>query len=727
MMGAGTMGGGGLAETARLVTELDLKDNLTGGLHQAEAATASYGKSATAAGVAADKVTMKGGAMQRALGGIGGAAHHAGERVKGLATMLGAGGLLGGILGIVAYSKKAIDNAEAWADNTRKINQMTHMGVHDASQFSNAFDKLGVSADKQQRILGFLSRNLGTYTKDTKTAKKFQDEWGFSLLDSHGKAKSIQQTLLDFTDYFNRKGIPDTQKAALANKLFGRSWQDLLPIFEVGSKKVKKGMDEALTMTDAQMKSMTKWRDTQRELNDAMGDLSSSVGVALVPVFTEWAQELSTFIRDHSDDVLKFFKDLGNTARDVARFITGTVLPTVKGLADTVLGFWNSIPGPLKDLLVQGFVADRVIKFAFGFSTTDLLKGGLKSLLGGGGLFSRGSSMASPLYVKDVTGGLGGGGAAGMAGGAGKGLGMMGKAVLAVEVVAMAAAVWDAWQTNIVEPVHAAQKANADAAAGIVGEGRTKAMDDMTNMARLLREAQGAERVVIDTTSAGEIGQAMMNASKEILTGSKSQADIVAGIAKLQEAQQQATEHGWTAVADSIGQDIEALKKKVPGTGDLAGAMGKALTAEAKKQGDAADRIGTRLGKTLGHLQEAAQRPAQRAFAHGLKDVQKELMKAWTGDKDNAIHLGKAIALAEKLQERALAQGHKGLARNLGKDIDRMKTAMGIAQKEANRTLDQIAAQPTEVKVTTNVNTNISVRDQETTARSASRYGMVAV
>lgn len=735
MMGAG-FGGGGLAETARLVTELDLKDDLSGGLENAQRATAEYARTAGAAGQAADRVASKGAGMSRAMHGIGNAAAHARGRVSGLVNVLGGGGLLGATVAIVAYSKKAIDSAETWAESTRRINQITRMGVEESSRFVDAFDKFGISADKQERILGFMTKTLGEYGKNVKTAKAFQDDYGFSLLNSNGKVKTAQQVLLDFTDYFNRKGIPATQKAAVAAKLFGRGWTDMLPIFEMGSRKVRKGMDDAMSMTQGQFTMMTKWRDTQREFNDVTGDLAVKVGMVLVPVMNDFMKGITSFVEENEGAVLGFFRDLGKFAKDTAGFLTGTVLPTVKSLADAVLGFWNSIPGPLRDLLVTGFVANKAVKFMFGVSGLDIGKSILGALTGGGGLFARGSSPANAMWVKPVGGAIGGPGAA-VAGGRG-GLGMLGKGILAVEVVAMAAAVWDAWQTNIVQPVAENQKKLAEAAQGVLGDTRDKALADLTNMTRLmLDESNAAQKAVIQTTSSKELGQALMNASKVLLHQTTKDRDIPAALEKMARAQKAATEYGWTEVADQIGRDMKDLQEGKGGKGEVgtatrtarevARAVDRALRAMPKTMGDSADRIGQRLGRTLGHLQQAAERPAQREFARGLRAIEREARKGWTSGDDNAEHLRKAISMAERLQSRAVREGHRGLARNLGKDIDRMKQAMSIAQRDANRKLGVIAEKDTSVSVRTTVNTNISVRESETASRTATRYGMTAV
>jgi len=100
----------------------------------------------------------------------------------------------------------------------------------------------------------------------------------------------------------------------------------------------------------------------------------------------------------------------------------------------------------VRDLLVKGVVADRTIKFLFGFDPAKLVLGGIGDALKGtlGGFLQKGGSPANPLFVVDISGGAGGVG--GAAGGAAGGIGSKIASVLPVAtIVASAAAVAVTW------------------------------------------------------------------------------------------------------------------------------------------------------------------------------------------------------------------------------------------------------------------------------------------
>lgn len=86
---------------------------------------------------------------------------------------------------------------------------------------------------------------------------------------------------------------------------------------------------------------------------------------------------------------------------------------------------WDAVPKPLRDLLVTGLVADKTIKFLFGFDPAAAL------FKGATGLLQRGGTPANPLFVTDVAGDLTKGGVPGVGGVAGLSLATIGVIVAA--------------------------------------------------------------------------------------------------------------------------------------------------------------------------------------------------------------------------------------------------------------------------------------------------------
>lgn len=701
-----------VAETAKLVTELSLKDQLSPGMAKAKGEVASYDKAAT-------KAATSTGYLTKAHIGAGNAMTHFKQKAGDLTKMIGAAGLLGGVGALVVGIKHGVDAAAQWGVTTDRLHQLTGASIKDASQFADAYDKLGVSQDKQIRIMGFLSKTLGNYNLNRKQAKQVEKDYGFSLLDNNGHMKNALQITQDFTGYFNNKHIPSYQKASLGAKLFGRGWTDMIPVFQKGKKAMSEAMGGAMSMTPTQVKQLHDWRDAQQELNDTVGDLSVKIGLAAIPALTELSRGVNDFVSKHDADIRDLFAKGLQMAKSFAGFIANDVAPNLMKLGQAAVGFWNAIPGPLRDMIATGFVADRAVKFLFGFSPAglagslvkDVLGKGLKGLLGG--MMDRGS-RTNPMHVV-ADGGIGGA----TGGATGKGLGMLGKAALAVEIVGMAAAVWDAWQTNIVQPVAAAQKDNEAKAQGILHDPTSKTRNDLTNMSRLLSE-QGATRVVIDTTSAKEIQDALVNAGQNLVNkrGTDSKADIATNIERLKEAQVKATEHGWTSTADALGHDIDVLSGKVVD-----------VKQEVAKTGDRQRKVTQaehNAYKAAAHANQILQHQGNRIFKGEVTKLQGLMKDGIMGDHYNSSKIREAVHVAERLQVQALRAGHTKLATNLGNDITRMKALLAQRAAAGNAKLNVIANKDTSVKVVTNVTSQIGIRSLESAQSVVSRYGRQA-
>lgn len=163
------------------------------------------------------------------------------------------------------------------------------------------------------------------------------------------------------------------------------------------------------------------------KFRDAIEDLQMAFATGLLPVVTNIQTKLTEWLG--KPETLAMVQNLGNAIGGL--FSDANLDALAGGLSaaasafGTALDVFSKLPAPLQGIIIAAIGAKKFL----GISPGDLL-GGAKGLLGGvGGIFSRGSSPAAPLYVSDVAGGLGGGGAAG------KGIGTLGKAALGAEAI----------------------------------------------------------------------------------------------------------------------------------------------------------------------------------------------------------------------------------------------------------------------------------------------------
>jgi hypothetical protein len=209
------------------------------------------------------------------------------------------GGLMKSLKGVAAgiavykgyqWIKGAVSTTESLAKSTAGLQRITGLDTKTAAGWVATAQERGVQA--KQLNLGFttLGRQMASAAKGSKATVGAFNQLGISQAQL-GKMNT-QQTMSAIADGLS-KLPPGAEKAALAQKLFGRSAQGLLPLLNGGSKALNEqvtAMGKQTGMTDKTMKSSLAMAKQQRELNATMLGLKVAVGTALVPILTQLAQ-----------------------------------------------------------------------------------------------------------------------------------------------------------------------------------------------------------------------------------------------------------------------------------------------------------------------------------------------------------------------------------------------------------------------------------------------------
>ncbi len=155
-----------------------------------------------------------------------------------------------------------------------------------------------------------------------------------------------------------------------------------------------------------------------RTLGEQVNIVQLKIGMALIPVLSQAASALSDWLSTGgTDQIVGFFKNAAKFAAQFGEVMRDWVIPAF-GL---IKSGWDALPGPLKDLLIGGVVANKLGGFLFDKS----LFSGLKNIGGGllGQVTGRGGTPANPVFVQQVGGLPGGPGAPTGLLGAGAGFG----------------------------------------------------------------------------------------------------------------------------------------------------------------------------------------------------------------------------------------------------------------------------------------------------------------
>jgi TP901 family phage tail tape measure protein len=288
-----------------------------------------------------------------------------------------------------------------------------------------AVNKGGASLDLMAKISG-------------RTAAKFKKDFG----------KDATGTLSDFIVHLGK--LSKAEQVATLDKLGFKDIRIQRALLKLlgNTDNLTSSLDDANHAAGAMGKEAEqRFKTTASQvqlLKNNVQDAGITIGTELLPVVNELAKDATGWLHDHPGEIKEFAHDLGQGVRDAVVWAKkldwnaiGSALHTGADAAKTLVDAFLHAPPWLQQFLIGGFVANKFTGGAIGDIGGAVLKGAIGTAAGGlGSLFSRGSSAATPMYVKDVSGGIGKGGAAGGAAGGG-----LGKAGFGLSVAADALAV----------------------------------------------------------------------------------------------------------------------------------------------------------------------------------------------------------------------------------------------------------------------------------------------
>ena len=85
----------------------------------------------------------------------------------------------------------------------------------------------------------------------------------------------------------------ETEKEVYAQKLFGRSWNELIPLFEAGRKEYEKTNASWNTLSDDQMKQLTDMDDQYQKLNIEWEDFKTQLLTTFSPALTKAMEKIT--------------------------------------------------------------------------------------------------------------------------------------------------------------------------------------------------------------------------------------------------------------------------------------------------------------------------------------------------------------------------------------------------------------------------------------------------
>lgn len=302
-----------------------------------------------------------------------------------------------------------LTTAASWADNENTLAAMYGIDVETLQKMQGASRTIDTSVETIIKSRQKLKQNMAS---DSKEISEAFNELGVSLKEwgPNGILGNPEWVTRNWEDVFwdlgealtNYTGKVD--RDVLAQKLFGRTWMELMPLFKAGREEYQKTMDEQSIVTQENVDKLNALDDALQKLDQEYQATKNTILSELAPAFTAVGDTVSGLLgrfneylqteegqeklSELSEAVTKLFSGLSDVD-------FGTALDTAKGILDGIVGALTWIKD--NHTLVEGAIkgiggAFVALKVAEVLGTLMQGVAALKGLIGNGAAAAGGAS-----------------------------------------------------------------------------------------------------------------------------------------------------------------------------------------------------------------------------------------------------------------------------------------------------------------------------------------------
>ena len=210
---------------------------------------------------------------------------------------------------VAKFFVDAVKGVAEYADEVNTLAKTTGMSTDAIQEYKYAADILDVSFDTIQGSLTNLTSNM------SKNSDAFA-ELGISIRDENGELRDANEV---FDEAITALGYIDneTQRDAVAMKIFGKSAKDLNPLIKTGSKELgklrKEAHDVGAVMSEDALEGANDFQDGLDRIKGTWDALKRTLGANILSKITPYLEKF-----------VGLFQDLAATG-DLSGFIDGVV------------------------------------------------------------------------------------------------------------------------------------------------------------------------------------------------------------------------------------------------------------------------------------------------------------------------------------------------------------------------------------------------------------------
>lgn len=267
------------------------------------------------------KTENKAGGLASKLGGVVGAAGKVGLAIGGAATAGGAA-----LLGVANKAAETTDRID-------KMSQRLGMSRESFQEWDYILSQNGVSMDSMNTAMKSMTTAMASLADEGKKGEETLGKLGISVDD----LKNMKQEEVFEKAVIALQNMDEGyEKARLAQQLFGKQGQEMLPMLNQSKGSIDelktKARELGLVLSDDAVDAGVKFTDTMDSAKRSLGTMAAQVGVGVMPVI----QKLLEWIIGNMPTIQKVFKTAFDVISEVVNIavevFTNFLLPILSTL-----------------------------------------------------------------------------------------------------------------------------------------------------------------------------------------------------------------------------------------------------------------------------------------------------------------------------------------------------------------------------------------------------------
>lgn len=210
------------------------------------------------------------------------------------------------------------------ADELITLSNQTGVSTKTLQELSYASRFVDVEVETMTKGMGKVVKAMGAANKSGSDYIKLSGGLKVAIKGSNGEMLKTEEVFYSAIDALGQMSN-ETEREIASQELFGKSYQDLMPLIKAGSGELKKYADEAanlgVVMSDADVNALGKFDDSMQQLQATMEGAKNKLAVALIPAI----EAMTPIIRDTVVPLLVDFATwLSNVTKKFSEMPEGT-------------------------------------------------------------------------------------------------------------------------------------------------------------------------------------------------------------------------------------------------------------------------------------------------------------------------------------------------------------------------------------------------------------------